>query len=528
MRPINFLLSILVSLGLAFLVFELGLRLFPQFRPQETINQFDPKLGWSKEPDRVTSRETSEFDIDFEINSLGLRDDEMSSTAKPENTFRVVTLGDSFVLGYTVDRKHLFVDHLERWWQAENRRVDVINGGTEGYSTDQEVAWFLEQGQDFNPDLVLIFPYENDIYWNGQTSYNAYPKPRFQENGTIESGTLTEPDIKKSALSKFAIGRLLETVVFPRLRKSTGPRPHTFQPAGAQGPVACEFAPLLNEPPDFLADCVARTRGALRALKERCDERGVKLVMVPIPSESAIHADRREGFAQQALAGLALGSWSPDRPVDQFLTLARELDIQALDPREALRAAGAEESLYFDKEWHFNPRGNEVFATFLHDELDALGAFSEGHGALAQAALEIPEDESGTPFWMYLFGGLWALLGTCYAVTYRKTENPLFGFLKVGGLLALVFSIFLGLRKLLALKPEWAPYLILLFATLILGFVAYKLGRRLGTIAELLKAFTLRGHWYLMPLVVVLLTIGSLLVVAASSPLIAPFIYTLF
>ncbi|MEO6710106.1 MAG: DUF5989 family protein [Planctomycetota bacterium] len=38
----------------------------------------------------------------------------------------------------------------------------------------------------------------------------------------------------------------------------------------------------------------------------------------------------------------------------------------------------------------------------------------------------------------------------------------------------------------------------------------------------------MRGHWYLMPLLVVLLSIGSLLVVAASSPLIAPFIYTLF
>jgi len=43
-----------------------------------------------------------------------------------------------------------------------------------------------------------------------------------------------------------------------------------------------------------------------------------------------------------------------------------------------------------------------------------------------------------------------------------------------------------------------------------------------------LRCFALRGHWYLMPLLVVLLTIGSLLVVAASSPLIAPFIYTLF
>jgi hypothetical protein len=64
--------------------------------------------------------------------------------------------------------------------------------------------------------------------------------------------------------------------------------------------------------------------------------------------------------------------------------------------------------------------------------------------------------------------------------------------------------------------------------TVILSFVVIKLGRRLTTSGELFTAFTRRGHWYLMPLVVVLLSIGSLLVVAASSPLIAPFIYTLF
>jgi hypothetical protein len=87
----------------------------------------------------------------------------------------------------------------------------------------------------------------------------------------------------------------------------------------------------------------------------------------------------------------------------------------------------------------------------------------------------------------------------------------------------------LGLGRLVSFVPHaWTPWIVAGFVVFVLGFVAYKLGRRLGTIAELLRAFTLRGHWYLMPLVVVLLTIGSLLVVAASSPLIAPFIYTLF
>ena len=47
----------------------------------------------------------------------------------------------------------------------------------------------------------------------------------------------------------------------------------------------------------------------------------------------------------------------------------------------------------------------------------------------------------------------------------------------------------------------------------ILGFVVYKLGDRVSTIVELLAAFVTRGHWYLMPMVVVLLTVGSLLVI---------------
>ena len=72
------------------------------------------------------------------------------------------------------------------------------------------------------------------------------------------------------------------------------------------------------------------------------------------------------------------------------------------------------------------------------------------------------------------------------------------------------------------------PLLVLALVSALLTFIVVKLGPRLGTAAELLAAFTRRGHWYLMPLVVVLVTIGSLLVVAASSPLVAPFIYTLF
>lgn len=121
MRAINVLLSILVSLLLAVLVFEGGLRLIG-FAPEGKILQFDPQLGWSKRPDAKLTRSTSEFDIEIETNALGLRDDPMSSPAKPAGVYRVVCLGDSFTLGFTVDREDLFVDQLEGWWTARGAR----------------------------------------------------------------------------------------------------------------------------------------------------------------------------------------------------------------------------------------------------------------------------------------------------------------------------------------------------------------------------------------------------------------------
>lgn len=524
MRALNVLLSVLISLLLAVGILEVGLRLFPQYRPKATINRFDPVLGWAKKADAEVRRRTDELDVTFRTNADGLRDDPIQRP-KPEGTFRVVMLGDSFVLGYTVDREDLFVDLCEGWWRSEGRRVEVVNAGTEGYSTDQEVAWFLEHGAGYEPDLVLLFPYDNDLYWNGQERYQSFPKPRFRPDGTLEERVLEDPGPppwwKRTALGN--------------VRRPRSSPEHAFQVEGVARPLYRELAPLLVDPPEpvrsQLEDAVARTRGALQALKRRCDELGAKLVLAPIPSEAAIHAAEREKLQERSLGGLAATRWSPDRPVDLFLALGRELGIRTLDPRPALRAHDAAgERLYFENEWHFDPHGNRRFAEFLVAELDRAGAFPAEHAptALGSFTPETVAEDGGIPTWLLVFAGLWAVLGFAYGRTYRDEPAGL-AFLKVGGLLAVIFAIVLGGGALLALVPtRWATVLLVLFVAGVLGFVAVKLGRRLGTIAELLKAFTLRGHWYLMPLVVVLLTIGSLLVVAASSPLIAPFIYTLF
>jgi len=524
MRALNVLLALLVSLAIGLAVLEGGLRLMPAFAPPPKLVQYDPVLGWSKIPNASIVRRVAGHKIHVETNEHGLRDDPGAGSGKAPGAFRVLMLGDSFVQGYTVERKDLFVDQLEGWWKSEGRQVDVLNAGTEAWSTDQEVLWFLQHGKAYQPDLVLLFPYENDLYWNGQGAYvTGLEKPLFEPDGQQVERELRAPR-RKSWLATSATRSFLGFL---------GTKLRALKPAGAWQ-MNPEHGVLLEEPPAGYAEWLGRTQGALQALRDGCQFLGARLLICPIPSKCAIDPAEREFFGQweHGLNGLPEDQWSPDRPVNAFLEAATRLGIETLDPRAALAASTKERGkLYFERdvEWHFNALGNEVFATWLHDELDRRAVFPATHRATLAGAIPPHAPASGgVPTFLYVFAALWAFLGTAYCVNYPK-EPRLQGVLSVGALLAAVFTIVLGGGKLVGLMPHWlTPWFFGGFVLVVLGFVAWKLGRRLATIAELLRSFTLRGHWYLMPLVVVLLTIGSLLVVAASSPLIAPFIYTLF
>jgi len=60
-----------------------------------------------------------------------------------------------------------------------------------------------------------------------------------------------------------------------------------------------------------------------------------------------------------------------------------------------------------------------------------------------------------------------------------------------------------------------------------MGKAGQRIKARLGIVGELLSFLWQQKLWWMIPMVVVLLLFGILLIAAQSSPL-APFIYTLF
>lgn len=544
MQRFNAAFTVAILVLMLFGAMEAGLRLMGA-GPQPTIHRFDEQLGWSKIPFARSHRVSREFDVRFQIDGLGLRDD-FAGQEKPQdaawtaaresfladhpaadrspkrgdNRRRVLVLGDSFALGYTVDRDELFVDLLERRFKAEQRAMDVVNAGTEGWSTDQEVVWYARHGQLFDADTVVLCTYDNDLWWNSQTKYRRFPKPRFAPfvpgRPPLQEQLVLQDPGERTWFESTAVGSLVANL--------RDPMP-TWSPDG-KARFDMESSAYFVEPPAeaVQAQVFERTAAALKELERLCAQNGATLVVAPIPNKAAVVAEAEGRF--MAKFGELQDKVRPDQPVETVLKLCRQLGLNAVDARPALRAAAAEgASLYYDSDWHLDPSGNLVYAKFLYEELDKRGLLAPPLKAAEFPALPARPFRYG-PF------ALWALLtlvlGTVYRRLYRD-ETALASYAKVGALAALVIGMAIGGSKLVAaIPPPWSMIAVLVLVAAIVTFLLVKLGPRFGTVAELLAAFTRRGHWYLMPLVVVLVTIGSLLIVAASSPLVAPFIYTLF
>lgn len=125
--------------------------------------------------------------VDVRTNSCGMRGKE-STVVKAANTHRIALLGDSFAFGWGVEEPLIFAQVLESLlnkFYGPEINFEILNFGTPGYSTFQQVALFEQKVLDFQPDSVLIFVVDNDF---GLPFFVHDVGP----NSSLSSGTLMD------------------------------------------------------------------------------------------------------------------------------------------------------------------------------------------------------------------------------------------------------------------------------------------------------------------------------------------------
>jgi hypothetical protein len=117
--------------------------------------------------------------VPFETNSHGHRGDEYT-LKKPEGTFRVLFLGDSFTVGDGTPVEESWpqvVGELLREHMGPQRPVEIINTAVVGYSTFDQWVVLQDNGLEFEPDIIVVGFYLNDIQWFSSRKVATGAKP---------------------------------------------------------------------------------------------------------------------------------------------------------------------------------------------------------------------------------------------------------------------------------------------------------------------------------------------------------------
>ena len=113
--------------------------------------QYDSQIGWIGRPNASGTFRTSDFSTWVQLNSKGLRANEIPYERSHKER-RILVLGDSFVWGFGVNAEDRFTEAL----QNNLRDTTVINAGVSGYGTDQELLLFSSEGRKYSADTVIV------------------------------------------------------------------------------------------------------------------------------------------------------------------------------------------------------------------------------------------------------------------------------------------------------------------------------------------------------------------------------------
>ncbi len=351
-----------------------------QERQRYTLS--DPVLGWRKTPGAQVVYDRRDFHSEFRINPKGLRGPERGFQ-KPSGVARVLALGDSFTEAFMVNDESMLTTQLESKLTARGCRVEVINGGTVGYSTDQQYLFYRHDGRRYASDVVIVFLYHNDLPYLPVERYSGLNKPRLDfetEPPTVanlpvpaqdpgpERPLAPPPPLRGSHLLEFAKERL----------ETGAPRSY----ARLAGLGLLEPLRLLPMNDELWLYHVPKMRHTwpywsaltytLQALSREVARDGARLLVAYIPSRMEI--DRRDWDRTWLRHGVVASEFLAEAPGDEVRLTLQRIGVPFLDLRPSLRAAnGTLTPVFYRTDSHWNAHGQKVAAAATADALGSRG-----------------------------------------------------------------------------------------------------------------------------------------------------------
>lgn len=137
-----------------------------QIDKEKVIKNIDSELKhyWEYKPnsEAVDKPYWLEKEVAYSINADGLNDSYDYPVEKGHDTFRIITLGESFTFGQYVNTNKNWTELLEKKlnesrFTCQTKKIEVINLGMPGFDVQEIVRRYKRIGQKYNPDMIIYF-----------------------------------------------------------------------------------------------------------------------------------------------------------------------------------------------------------------------------------------------------------------------------------------------------------------------------------------------------------------------------------
>lgn len=328
--------------------------------------QRDEQLGWLPRPQMAGEQHYYGRAIPFHTNSRGWRDREYPLDANSHTT-RIVVLGDAFSWGYHVKDQEVYPKVLE----ALMKQTDVINLGVPGFATDQEIQYFKRTALPYQPDTVILAFYVDNIYEaDGKLVHQTLASPADEPMRTAqpqnEPATGPMLQLKRyledhSSLYRWGHEQLATNNTIVKMLS----RARLREPLGGIESLDVSLLPALKDAPASIAPLMQLVEAKLLELDGLLTERGIRFIIVLIPSEASI--EQRAFDRAIALTKFDRDDFDLDQPYRLLEEFAENNMIELINPTDTFRAIHrADDSLYLAHDKHFSPKGHQVFAQEIY------------------------------------------------------------------------------------------------------------------------------------------------------------------
>lgn len=121
-------------------------------------------------------KENNNDNKELHINSESFRYDEITKE-KASNVYRIFVMGGSTVINATTPYEENVVRVLEKKIRSKfpDRKIQVINAGNSGYTSEHSLIQYLFHIREFYPDMIIIWQGINDMYYSCESIATSEP-----------------------------------------------------------------------------------------------------------------------------------------------------------------------------------------------------------------------------------------------------------------------------------------------------------------------------------------------------------------